>query len=63
MESKEEISNALEAWIKSHRDEAYDERKQRPRSPQWYALDGLLNEVRDSAAEGKLPWETTGEDE
>lgn len=55
--SAEEVVEGLEKWLKTRRDDCGIG------TIVWIATDSLLDEVRDRAAEGWLPWERLGEDE
>jgi hypothetical protein len=52
----EEVYEGLQRWLKTRRDEY-------PRNPhggdgyKWDAVDSLLDEVRDEAAQGWMPWQ------
>lgn len=52
----EEVFEGLEKWLKTRRDEADSDALVPPNLP----IDTLLNEVRDLAAEGWLPWQKLG---
>jgi hypothetical protein len=47
----EVVPEGMERWLKIRRDE-YE-----PNGPTYLALDKLLDEVRETAAQGLLPWQ------
>ena len=54
--SGEEVAEGVERFLKHCRDE-YPKN-----SPEWTALDNTLNDTREAAAEGWLPWQRLGSD-
>lgn len=51
----EEIFEGIEKWLKARRDEYAIEHGSEAASH--YAIDKLLDELREDAAEGWLPWQ------
>lgn len=47
----------LERWLKARRDEWQGEDRKYSGPGAYHVIDSLLNEVRESGAEGFLPWE------
>jgi hypothetical protein len=55
--SGEEVAAGLQKWLKVRRNV-------HPKgSPEWIAVDALLDEARDDAAQGWQPWQKYGEAE
>lgn len=59
--SGEEVFKGVEKWLKTRRDEK-DPSDHTP-GGEWAGIDTLLDELRDSAAEGWLPWQRLNSDE
>lgn len=55
--SGEEMFEGLEKWLKTRRDDYQKE------SSAYIAVDDLLDELREAAAEGWFPWQRLGEDD
>lgn len=52
----EEVVEGIERWLKARRDE-YPRHEHGSEAASYYAIDKLLDELRDDAVEGWLPWE------